>query len=227
MSKVLPPIPGKVWHFMLSSVSGYYIIFFGHKNSLFGHNRFSTLFFSMKIAESEKIVLASCMIEFKDIQVWLRHFSLNRNACRVMTVFFKIRPEILKTFHFAVNLNASFFISFGNRLNHWPTGSQGFSGWPGWPGCLVQVQIACYQLPNRPSVNSTSETLPDFDITDFDIRICQHRSHKTWYRSSVFWLQYRAWYWTYRSTSMLKIRNRSKLRYCSNPISKITSTSII
>ncbi len=45
------------------------LIFFGHKNSLFGHNRFSTLFFSMKTVESEKIVLASCIIEFKDIQV--------------------------------------------------------------------------------------------------------------------------------------------------------------
>ncbi len=74
----------------------HYYFFFGHKNSLFGHNRFSTLFFSMKIAESEKIVLASCIIEFKDIQVWLRHFSLNLNACRVMTVFFKIWPENLK-----------------------------------------------------------------------------------------------------------------------------------
>jgi hypothetical protein len=45
------------------------IFCFGHKNSLFGHNRFSTLFFLMKVAESEKIVLASCTIDFKDIQV--------------------------------------------------------------------------------------------------------------------------------------------------------------
>jgi hypothetical protein len=28
--------------------------YFGHKNSLFGHNRFFTLFFSMKVEESEK-----------------------------------------------------------------------------------------------------------------------------------------------------------------------------
>ncbi len=41
----------------------------GHENSLFGHNRFSTLFFSMKVAESDKIVLASCILDFKDIQV--------------------------------------------------------------------------------------------------------------------------------------------------------------
>jgi hypothetical protein len=44
------------------------IFFFRHKNSLFRHNRFSTLFFSMKIAESGKIVLVSCIIDFKDIQ---------------------------------------------------------------------------------------------------------------------------------------------------------------
>jgi hypothetical protein len=31
-----------------------HFIFFGHKNSLFGHNRYSTLFFPMKVAESEK-----------------------------------------------------------------------------------------------------------------------------------------------------------------------------
>ncbi len=67
---------------------GHDIYFFGHKNPLFGHNRFSTLFFAMKVAESEKIVLASGIIDFKDIHVWSRHFSLNLNACRVMTVFF-------------------------------------------------------------------------------------------------------------------------------------------
>ncbi len=72
------------------------IFFFGHKNSLFGHNRFSTLFFSMKVAESEIIVLANCILDFNDIQVWLRHFSLNLNDCRVMMVFYKIWPGILK-----------------------------------------------------------------------------------------------------------------------------------
>jgi hypothetical protein len=45
------------------------LIFFRHRNSFFRHNRFSTLFFSMKIAESGKIVLVSCIIDFKDIQV--------------------------------------------------------------------------------------------------------------------------------------------------------------
>ncbi len=74
------------------------LIFFGHENSLFGHNRSSTFVFSMKMAESEKIVLASCILDFKDIQVWLRHLSLNLNACRkiVMTVFYEIPGQILK-----------------------------------------------------------------------------------------------------------------------------------
>ena len=45
------------------------LIFFGHENSLFGHNRFSIFFFSLKVAESEKIVLANCILDFKDIQV--------------------------------------------------------------------------------------------------------------------------------------------------------------
>ncbi len=82
--------------FFAPSSKTQWCIFFGHENSLFGHNQFSTLFFSMKVAESEKIVLASCIIGFKDIHVWLRHFSLNLNACKVMTVFFKIPGEILK-----------------------------------------------------------------------------------------------------------------------------------
>ncbi len=38
----------------------------------------------------------NCIIDFKDIQVWLRHFSLNLNACKVVTVFFKIPGKILK-----------------------------------------------------------------------------------------------------------------------------------
>ncbi len=72
------------------------LIIFRHKYSLVRHNRFSTLFFSMKIAESGKIVVVSCIIDFKDIQVWLRQFSLNLNAYKVMMVFFKIWPENLK-----------------------------------------------------------------------------------------------------------------------------------
>ena len=54
--------------------------FFVHKNSFFAHNRFSTVFFSMTMAESEKIFLASCIIDFGDIQVWLSLFSLSLKA---------------------------------------------------------------------------------------------------------------------------------------------------
>jgi hypothetical protein len=66
------------------------IYFFSPQNSRFGHNRFSTLFFS------QKIVLVSCIIDLKDIQVWLRQFSLNLNVCKVMMVFFKIWPDKIK-----------------------------------------------------------------------------------------------------------------------------------
>ena len=37
--------------------------FFAHKNSFLAHNRFSTLFFSIKMAESQKTVLVSCTIQ--------------------------------------------------------------------------------------------------------------------------------------------------------------------
>ena len=40
-----------------------------HKNSLLALTRFSTLFFSIKIAESGKIFLVSCMVDLDDIQV--------------------------------------------------------------------------------------------------------------------------------------------------------------
>ena len=38
----------------------------------------------MKVAESEKIVLESCIIDFDYTQVSLRLFSLSLNACKVM-----------------------------------------------------------------------------------------------------------------------------------------------
>jgi hypothetical protein len=44
-------------------------IFFRHRTALFRHSRFSTLFFSMKEAESGKIILVSCIIDFKDKEV--------------------------------------------------------------------------------------------------------------------------------------------------------------
>ncbi len=46
----------------------------------------------MKVAESGQIVSVNCSIHFKDKQVWVRQFSLNLNANKVM-VFFKIWPE--------------------------------------------------------------------------------------------------------------------------------------
>ena len=67
------------------------------------HNRFSTLFFSIKVAESEKIVSISCIIDFKDIPVWLdghpgglgpvSHESQACKQCKVMMVSLKIWPE--------------------------------------------------------------------------------------------------------------------------------------
>lgn len=43
---------------------------------------------------------ANCIIDFDDIQVWLRLFSLNLNACKDLMVFFKnwikIWPEDIK-----------------------------------------------------------------------------------------------------------------------------------
>ena len=45
------------------------IHFFPDKNALFPHNRFSTHFFSMKMAELGENVLVSCIIDFDDIQL--------------------------------------------------------------------------------------------------------------------------------------------------------------
>ena len=64
-------------------------IFFSHQIALFSHKIFSTLFFSMKMSESGKIVLVSCIIDFDDVQLWLRLLSLNLNACKVMMAFLK------------------------------------------------------------------------------------------------------------------------------------------
>ena len=54
------------------------------QNSLFPR----TFVFSMKIAEWEQIVVVSCIIGFEDMQVWLRQFSFNLNACacKFMTI---------------------------------------------------------------------------------------------------------------------------------------------
>ena len=50
----------------------------------------------MTMTESEIIVTVSCIIDFDNTQVWLRLFSLNLNACKVMMVFFKIWPDNIK-----------------------------------------------------------------------------------------------------------------------------------
>ena len=73
--------------------------FFCPQKPHFAHNPFSTVFFSMKMAESKQIVLVSCIIDFDDIQVWLRQFSLDLNACKVMKAFLIFSEQILeKTF---------------------------------------------------------------------------------------------------------------------------------
>ncbi len=50
----------------------------------------------MKVAESGKLVLGRCVIDFQDKQVRLRQFSLNLIAYKVMMVFFKIWPGNIK-----------------------------------------------------------------------------------------------------------------------------------
>ena len=67
-----------------------------HKNALFPHNRFSTHFFSMKMAELGGTVLVSCIIDFDDIQLCPRQFCLNLNICKVMTIFFKFWPKKIR-----------------------------------------------------------------------------------------------------------------------------------
>ena len=60
---------------------------FAHKNSLFPHSRFSTVFFAMKSAELDKIVLVRCIFDFDYIQIRPRRFNLNLNAYKVMKAF--------------------------------------------------------------------------------------------------------------------------------------------
>ena len=72
------------------------IHFFFHKNALFPHNRFSTHFFPVKMAELGENALVSCIIDFNDIQLCLRQFCLNLNICKVMTIFFKFWPKKIR-----------------------------------------------------------------------------------------------------------------------------------
>ena len=51
----------------------------------------------MKMAELGQNVLASCIIDFDDIQqLCLRQFCLNLNICKVMTIFFKFWPKKIR-----------------------------------------------------------------------------------------------------------------------------------
>ena len=61
----------------------------------------STHFFSMKTAYSGKIVLVTYIVDFDDIQVWIRLFSLVLNASKVMMIFLKIRPNFEGRHNFA------------------------------------------------------------------------------------------------------------------------------
>ena len=53
----------------------------------------------MKMTESEKINLVSCIINFEDLQVWLRPFSLNRNACKIMAASSKLAWKYQEGLH--------------------------------------------------------------------------------------------------------------------------------
>ena len=64
----------------------------------FCHTQFSTFVFSMKIAESEKMVLVSYIIDFNDWlqKIRLRLYSLNLNACKFMKAFLIFSGQIDK-----------------------------------------------------------------------------------------------------------------------------------
>ena len=47
----------------------------------------------MKMAELGKNVLVSCILDFDDIQLYLRESCLNLNICKVMTILFKFWPN--------------------------------------------------------------------------------------------------------------------------------------
>ena len=83
------------------------------QNSLLAHNWFSTHFFYpfchiLKMTESEKIVVVRCLINFDNIQGWLRLFSLNLNACKVIMVSSKIWPKNIKKAFITFDLNKAF-----------------------------------------------------------------------------------------------------------------------
>ena len=79
-------------------------ISFCPQNSLFAQKWFSVPFlfqwwWHCIMAEMEKFVLVSCIINFDDVQVWLRLFSLSLNACKVMEAFWYFRPIFEEDHH--------------------------------------------------------------------------------------------------------------------------------
>jgi hypothetical protein len=70
-----------------------FYFYFATKIHFFATIAFLLFFFSMKVAESGKIVLGSCIIDMKEFK--FRQFRLNLNACKVM-VFLKFSGQILK-----------------------------------------------------------------------------------------------------------------------------------
>ena len=65
MPRSSPCQPGKSY----PVATGHDTFFFSHKNPLSPHNRYSTHFFSIKMAELGKNDLVSCLIDFDDIQL--------------------------------------------------------------------------------------------------------------------------------------------------------------
>ena len=76
--------PAKQW------ITIQWYIFFPPQNALFFHNRFSTDFFSMKMAEFWKMVLVSFIIDFDDSELCLRQFCLNLNSFAWISISAKL-----------------------------------------------------------------------------------------------------------------------------------------
>ena len=73
-----------------------YETFFSAKIYFFPTADFLPIFFLMKMAGFRKIVCVSCVVDFDDMQVWLRQFCLNLKDFKIMTIFFKLWPSNIK-----------------------------------------------------------------------------------------------------------------------------------
>jgi hypothetical protein len=89
------------------------IYFFHLQISHFHHWNFFHCCFSMKTAESRKIILGSCIVDFDDVHVWARVFSLRFNIYKVMTVFFKNSFLLQRLWGIISNEN----VKFGGEKN--------------------------------------------------------------------------------------------------------------